>query len=166
MKKFCFDTSGLSNPHEKMPEDIHESMWAMVCGMIAAGDFAVNAEIYNEMQSIPGNLGNCIDSNKASMILEVGDDAWNYAAYVGQNSAMLESHHDFIREYCGGGAKTVCVNDISIIALAKSLGLPLVSMENSAGDSPSKRQIPDVCNMEHVEHLTFNDFLRRSGRKF
>ncbi len=27
MKKYAFDTSGISNPLESMPEDIHESMW-------------------------------------------------------------------------------------------------------------------------------------------
>ena len=27
MKKYAFDTSGISNPLESMPEDIHESLW-------------------------------------------------------------------------------------------------------------------------------------------
>jgi len=27
MKKYAFDTSGISNPLESMPEDIHESIW-------------------------------------------------------------------------------------------------------------------------------------------
>ena len=56
------------------------------------------------------------------------------------------------------------LNDISIIALAKALDLPLVSMEKPASvNATARRKIPDVCRLVQVEHLTFNDFLRREG---
>ena len=55
------------------------------------------------------------------------------------------------------------LNDISIIALAKATGLPLVSMESSTGNSAKRKRIPDICDLEEVAHLTFNDFLRRAG---
>jgi hypothetical protein len=30
MKKYCLDTSGLSNPLEFMPEDIHVTLWGVL----------------------------------------------------------------------------------------------------------------------------------------
>jgi hypothetical protein len=50
------------------------------------------------------------------------------------------------------------LNDVTIIALAKTLSLPLVSMESSAVPSPKKKRIPDICPLEGVTHLTFNEF--------
>lgn len=163
MKKYCFDTSGFSYSHEKMPEDIHKSMWAKLSAMVEAGEFAVNAEIYKEMLSITGKFGQCIKDNKDAMLLEVGQGGWNYAAYVAHNNAMNATHHAYISEYSGGSPKTVCINDVSIIALAKTLNVPLVSGEVTAGKSPSKRRIPDVCKLEGVNHYDINDFLRAAN---
>jgi hypothetical protein len=78
---------------------------------------------------------------------------------------MNMEHHKFISEYNGGSKKTVGLNDMSVIALAKSLGLPLVSMEVSVQSSSVKRRIPDVCAIEAVEHLSFSDFLRKERIK-
>ena len=56
------------------------------------------------------------------------------------------------------------MNDISIIALAKVLALPVVSMETLIRQPEAKwRRIPNVCLAENVEHLSFNDFLRREN---
>ena len=77
---------------------------------------------------------------------------------------MQISQRAFISEYNGGYKKTVCLNDISIIALAKSLALPVVSMEALIRQPGAKwRRIPNVCLAENVEHLWFNDFLRREN---
>ena len=59
------------------------------------------------------------------------------------------------------------MNDISIVALAKTLDVPLVSMETKSGkDAVKRRKIPDVCLLEGVEHLDFNEFLRREQIPF
>jgi hypothetical protein len=51
---------------------------------------------------------------------------------------------------------------MSIIALGKTLSLPVVSMEALIMQPESKnRRIPNICQIETVEHLTFSDFLRR-----
>ena len=165
MKTFCVDTSGFSNPLESMPEDIHESMWAKVMAIIEKGQIAVTAEIYDEMVHIPGTVGKCIKDHKAEMVLEVSKGNWNWKAYVACTAAMNTTQHKFISEYCGGSPKTVNLKDMSIVALAKTLGLPLVSMEVSAKPSNEKRRIPDVCQMEGVKHLTFSDFLRANNIK-
>jgi len=48
-KKYCLDTSGLSNPLEAMPEDVHSTLWKSVASVICAGKFAVTKEIYDEL---------------------------------------------------------------------------------------------------------------------
>jgi hypothetical protein len=166
MKKYCFDTSGISNPLESMPEDIHESMWnGFKAKCLQAGIIAVTQEIYDEMENIPGSVGQCIKSNKTELIMEVGGD-WDWGTYITHVNKMEDDHHDFISEYTGGSKKTVCLNDISIIALAKTLMLPVVSMEEPVTSSSKKLHIPDVCNLESVEHLSFSEFLRREKLKF
>jgi hypothetical protein len=164
MKKYCFDTSGISNPLEMMPEDIYDSMWAKVTDVIITGCIAVTKEIYDEMKHIPGQIGACIKSNEAQMLLEVGKKGWNWEPYVKCAEDMQISQRTFISEYNGGSKRTVCLNDISIIALAKVLVLPVVSMETLIRQPEAKwRRIPNVCMAEHVEHLSFNDFLRREN---
>lgn len=124
---------------------------------------AVTIEIYTEMHgSIRGLVGNCIDHNKANMLREIGDETWDYSVYALVAAAMQIRQHDFISEYTGGSKKTVGLADISIIALAKALNVPMVSMEKPVRAGViGKRKIPDVCRDEGVEHLDFNEFLRR-----
>ncbi len=164
MKRYCFDTSGFSNPLETMPEEIHAWLWLDVRARIEAGEIAVTTEIYEEMTHIPGEVGACIQVNRDSLVLEVGDDGWNWVAYKNQATTLQLTHQNFISEYNGGSPKMVSLNDISIVALAKALELPLVSMEVMVRDpNARKRKIPNICQDEMVEHLTFNDYLRREG---
>ncbi len=66
MKKYAFDTSGISNPLESMPEDIHESIWKTFKETILpSGIIAVTQEIYDEMGSIQGSVGQAIKDNKS-----------------------------------------------------------------------------------------------------
>jgi len=163
MKRYCVDTSGLSNPLETMPEDIFSSLWANIYGLIEDGIFAVTPEIYEELILIDGNISEAIKNNKDSIILDIGGNDWDWEAYVQHSNAMNITHHDFISEYSGGSPKTVGLNDMTIIALAKTLQLPLISMESFATNSLTKKRIPDICRLEDIEHLTFNDFLRAEG---
>jgi hypothetical protein len=76
---------------------------------------------------------------------------------------MRTTHHDIISEYNGGRKGTVGLNDVSIVALAKTLGLPVISMESPNFQSTDKRvRIPGLCAKEGVEHLTFNEFLTKA----
>jgi hypothetical protein len=86
MKKYCFDTSGISTPLERLPEDIYESLWLRVVGVIEWGAIAVTTEIYDELHgNVRGQIGECIDGNRARMVLEVGDVTWDKAAYRAAN---------------------------------------------------------------------------------
>jgi hypothetical protein len=166
MKKYCFDTSGISTPLETMPEDIHESMWARFkTQLLKTGLIAVTQEIYQEMEHITGSVGQCIKDNKASLVMEVGED-WDWGTYITHANKMEDNRREFISEYIGGSKKTVGLNDLSIIALAKTLSIPVVSMEVRVTAGSKKLHIPDVCDRESVEHLTFSDFLRKEKLKF
>ena len=78
MKKYCFDTSGISNPLELMPEDIHASLWnGFKAKCLQPGIIAVTQEIYDEMPHIQGSVGQCIKDHKADLLMEVGDD-WDW----------------------------------------------------------------------------------------
>jgi hypothetical protein len=166
MKKYAFDTSGISNPLESMPEDIHESLWKnFKTKTLPSGIIAVTQEIFTEMESIPGPVGESIKSNKSNILMEVGED-WDWGAYIGHCNRMEEDHRDYISEFTGGSKKTVCLNDISIIALAKTLGIPVVSMEKPVSNDSLKLHIPDVCRLENVDHMTFSEFCRKEEMKF
>ena len=126
---------------------------------------AVTQEIYDEMEHLPGSVGQCIKDNKNSLLLEVGED-WDWGSYIDHLNKMQEDHKDFISEFIGGSKKTVGLTDISIIALAKTLKLPVVSMEVEVTAGSKKLHIPDICRLQSVEHLTFSQFLRKENLKF
>jgi hypothetical protein len=162
-KKYCLDTSGLSNPLESMPEIIpmYQPIWNHVKTHIENGIFAVNDEIYQELFCLNGQVGQCLKDNKAKLVLEVGE-AWDWQRYLDIFEDMRVRHRAIISEYNGNRKGTVGLNDVSIVALAKCLGLPIISMESiSFQTSTTKVRIPGLCDLEGVEHLTFNDFLTR-----
>ncbi len=162
MKRYCFDTYGISNPLEFMPEDIHGWMWDRMIDFIQSDFLAVTKEIYDEMTHIQGRIGDCIRNSEELMVLEVNKGDWDWEVYVRHVADMQRRHHQFISEYNGGSRRTICLNDMSIIALGKTLSLPVVSMEALIMQPESKnRRIPNICQIETVEHLTFSDFLRR-----
>ncbi len=164
MKRYCFDTSGLSKPYQDMPEDIYGRLWEGMKQVITAGLIAVTKEIYDEMVCIEGSLGECIRANQAKLQLEIGQPDWNWEAYLAHMVRMQTQHHAYISEYTGGRKGTVGLKDLTIIGMAKTLGLPVVSMEVFITQSESKnRRIPNICHMEGVEHLDFNHFLRKQG---
>ena len=99
----------------------------------------------------------------ANLVMEVGTKDWEWPKYVEQSTKLNITYHDFISEYSGGSPKTICLNDMTIVALAGALNLPVISMEGRTSNSPNKRRIPDICFSENIEHLTFNDFLRREN---
>lgn len=164
MKKYCLDTSGLSTALEQMPEDIHVTLWSRIMAIIVAGDLAVTREIYDELIHIQGPVGDCIRANEPALVLEVGQATWNSWDYITHSQRMLVDHRNFISEYIGGSKKTVGITDMSIVALGKALSLPVISGEKKCShQTKAKRKIPDVCAIEGVIPMSFNDFLRAAG---
>jgi hypothetical protein len=166
MAKYCVDTSGLSHPYEEIPEDIHPSLWDRVRKTIADGHVAVTQEIFGEVVQIDGGLGNYLASQKGLILHEVLKGDWDWKAYIAEAAKMQVTHKGFISEFIGGSKKTVCLNDLSIIALAKTLKVPVLSMEKPVQANAKKLHIPDVCKIEGVEHVTFSDFCRKENFKF
>ena len=165
MKKFCIDTSAITNPLYSTPEDVYPTLWLRVAEAIESGIFAVTTEIYEELNgSVSGRIGECIDANRTNLVMEIAAGNWSDVEYVEQVTRMQSQYRRFISEYSEGNpAKTVCMNDISIIALSKTLGVPVVSMEASTTTSERHKRIPDICRLDGIEHLDFNQLLRRIG---
>lgn len=151
-----------------MPEDIHSSLWSQVAKLVDGGKFAVTTEIYEELIHLPGTIGDCIRNNKENLQFEIEEEHWDWESYLAHVERMRESYKDVISEYNGNRRNTVGLNDISIIALGKTLGLPVISSETKLRmeqESTKRQKIPDVCDLEGVNHLTFNQFLRAEGIK-
>src|SRR6266481_1705209 len=166
MKAYCLDTSGVSTPLEFMPEDIHSSIWSAVADLVTAGKFAVTAEIYEELCHLPGALGDCIKANEENLQLEIEEDSWDWKSYLGCYEEMKKKYQAVISEYNGNRKNTVGLKDLTIIALAKTLKLPVISSEkklNALQESDKRQKIPDICDKESVAHMSFNDLLRAEG---
>lgn len=166
MKRFCFDNSGFTNPHVRMPETIgiYRGLWQQMTDFLLAGHIGTTQEIYDEMCHVPDAFGDCIRANRSALVMEVGEGDWNYAVYIRQYNRLAKQYEAHLSEYTHmSAADTICLNDMTVIALAKTLDLPVVSEESSAGNSPLKRRIPDICLAEGIPHLYFNDFLEQVG---
>jgi hypothetical protein len=97
MKEYCFDTSGLSTPWLELPETIHQSLWAKVMERIEDGKVAVTKEVYDEMCHCAGKLGTCIKECKELLILEVGEEDWDWESYTRHATRMQEAHKNLFR---------------------------------------------------------------------
>jgi hypothetical protein len=149
-----------------MPESvpIYRPIWDCVRQCIADDKIAATAEIYDELTHIRGPLGDCISEHKSELLMEVDDDSWDGPRYVREYDRMRKDHAEWIAEYSmKSAASTICLNDLTAVALAKTLGIPVVSMETRATGSPKHKRIPDICDLEDVLHYTFNDFMTIEG---
>lgn len=164
MPKYCLDMSGLSNPAQHMPQDIHASMWKQVENLIVAGTFATTTDVFDELTHIPPPIGECIAANAAALVFEVGGDGWDWQRYISHTNRMQNAYEAYISERNRDREHTINLNDLSVIALAKTLALPLISMEARKGERAAlRRGIPDICDAEQVQHMTFSDLLRAEG---
>jgi hypothetical protein len=165
MHKYCLDTSGLSNPLLDLPDDIHVSLWSKVVLKIEEGVFCWNEEINEELKSIYGSLGACLMNCSPKCCYEVGADTWDWEQYLQYVEVWRGTYRHVISEYNSSRKSTIGLNDLSIVAFAKTKGLPLVSMEkrNVGGPSQTKIKMPDLCDLVGVSHLSFNEFLRKEG---
>jgi Domain of unknown function (DUF4411) len=155
--------SGFGAPLENMPDDIHTVLWSNVANLVAKNTFAVTTEIYEELEHLPGPIGECIKNNKENLHLEIEDENWDWQTYIGHVERMRVTYADVISENNGNRKNTIGINDLSIVALAKTLGLPVISSEkklHGEQDSKKRQKIPDICEKEGVQHMTFNDLLR------
>lgn len=136
--------------------------------LVTAGKFAVTAEIYDELCHLPGPFGECIKANESNLQLEIEEDSWDWKSYVKIYEELKVKYASVISEYNSNRKNTIGLNDLTIVALAKTLKIPVVSSEkrlSAMGDSEKRQKIPDVCDKEGIEHKTFNDLLRAEGIK-
>jgi len=109
-------------------------------------------------------VGQCLKDHMAEIRLEVGSGRWNYNDYIGNFKALHPRYEKFIAG-TGGSKASLSMADFSIVILAKTLALPVISMETACAHNLHTKscKIPDVCAAEGVLHMTFNDFLRSEG---
>ena len=165
MFRYCLDTSGFSNPALDLPEDIHVTLWTKIVALVETHALCWNREIGDELKSITGAIGQCLRDCDSDCCLEIGAGNWPWEDYLAHVERMRVEYRQYISEYNGNRKNTIGLNDLSIVALAKTLGLPVLSMEkpNRGQVSERKMRIPDLCVAEGVMHYDFNGFLRAEG---
>jgi hypothetical protein len=97
-----------------------------------------------------------------------GEETWDWKTYVTHYEEMKTKYESVVSEYNGNRKNTVGLKDLTIIALAKTLKLPVVSSEkrlSAMQDSDKRQKIPDICDKEGVVHIGFNELLRAEGIK-
>ncbi len=162
MKQYCLDTSGVSEPLQRTPEDLYPSLWKPIKDILASGRIAITKEIFDEMVVMDGSLGAFIKAHRQELLLEIGGN-WEWQDYVQNTNGLQQQFSGFISENNNDRKGTVGMNDISIIALAQTLRLPLINMEVEINESPKKKRTPNICRDIGVVSIQFNDFLRAEG---
>jgi len=152
-----------------MPPDIHETLWRVLANLVDAGTFCWNKEIWNEIDgSIYGDIAqNLKAANKAGCLYDLDDPSWDVRSYIDNQNDLCARYSGYIAEY-NGKDNTVGLNDVSIIALAKTLNKPVASMERentNPGSSLIRMRIPELCSREKIPHLNFVQLLRKEGVK-
>ena len=165
MPRYCLDMSGLSNPAQQMPQDIHTLLWAQIKRRIVAGVFATTPEVYEELTNLLPPIGECIAENKDKLVYEVGTDQWDWELYAEHTIRMQTEYKAFISEWNNGRAHTINLNDLSVVALGKTLALPVISMEARRAGAKKRRGIPDICDAEKIKHMDFNELLKAENIK-
>lgn len=165
MHKFCLDTSWISSPIIDMPPDVHVTLWSRISSLIDAGAFCWNTEIWQEMHgSIYGEIGEKLKEHNKSSCYEIGSDDWDWIQYLYHVENIRNGYKKYISEYNGNRKGTVSLNDCSIVCLAKTLKLPVASMEKpNRQPSLIRIRIPELCERENVEHVDLNELLRKEG---
>ena len=160
MPKYCLDTSGLSNPYANMPEAEYPTVWKSIYPLIQSNLLCWNEEIDAELQLIQGKLHSVLKNARKQCCYKIGDTTWSWQSYLNTYTTWNTKYRDYISEYNNNRANTIGKNDISIVALSKTLDLPLISMEVPVSSGAKKRlHIPDLCSKEGIRHLTFNELL-------
>jgi hypothetical protein len=163
--RYCLDTSAISNPLMGMPEDCFGSLWQKIETLISSNVFCCNAEIAEQYTHIVGSVGKCLVYHTPKMLYEIGIGGWAWSEYILYVNIMSKKYHAFISDYHNNRQNTIDLKDLSLVALAKTLALPVVSMEGFDGGqiSATKMRIPRLCINENVIHYTFIGLLRKEG---
>lgn len=161
MFEYCLDTSGLSNPYIEVPPTIYKTLWQIVYDLIDVRTFCWTKEIDSQLSLIRGDLGAKLREQSSHCCYEIGTDNWPWREYIDTIDEWHYVYQENISEYNGNRKNTIDLADLSIVALAKVLEKPVLSMEKPSPIFSSSRRlrIPDLCVSEDVEHVDFNTVL-------
>lgn len=161
MPKYCLDTSGLSKPFIDLPQHVFPTLWQKVGECIANDCFCWNDDIAEQFERLVEPLQSLLKNRERTCRFRDNDVSWPYDKYIALVSEWQTAYKQYISEFNDNRKDTIGLTDLSIVALAKTLTLPVVSMERPNSNQPSEKKIriPELCEREKIKHLTFVEFL-------
>lgn len=165
MTNYCLDTSGVSKPWLELPVRVFPTLWLKVWDRIENDCFCWNDEIAQEIDRLDDPLRKKLKSREHVCRFRNDSTLWPYGNYSNLILEWERKYSQYIQENHGNRTGTIGRADLSIVALAKTLTLPIVSMERPNTSSPSKTKIriPELCKRENITHLNFVEFLEAEG---
>lgn len=80
-----------------------------------------------------------------------------------ESDAQLQAAKDIVNKYEAYGLDLNRLGDLEVMALAKSRGLSVISLESPKEHRLDRPKIPNVCEEFGIGYLGFNGFLRAEG---
>lgn len=80
-----------------------------------------------------------------------------------ESDDQLLAAKEIVNRYPAYGLDMNRLGDLEVMALAKSRGLTVVSLESQKQHRPDRPKIPIVCSEFGIEYKSFHDFLRAEG---
>jgi len=153
---YCIDTnvilSFLSETDDEFyGADIFKEQWHQIEQRIQSGEIVAPREVEREL------------GRHAKKRAKVGP--WlktRRYMFCDVDSAQLEFAKRVVNKYPAYGRDNNYLGDLTVISLAGSRGLAVISLEQPVQQSGQKRpKIPNVCNEFGITHLSVSGFLRR-----
>lgn len=159
LPRYCIDTNVIvsflrGTDDEFYGSDVFAPQWSFIEGLIARGAIVSPREVERELMgwrnSIEG-VARWVRSCKR-MFLDI--DA----------SAQLWAAKEIVNAYPAYASNLNYVGDLSVMALAKYLGIAVLTLEKRVDQHSEKRpKIPNVCEQFEIDCLSVSGFLRKEG---
>ncbi len=142
--KYVFDNSPLSALFRNYYRDRFPSLWESFDTMIAEGEITSTREVLREIENIGGEVAIWASDNKGLFVTPTAEEA----EFVTEIYKVAHFQQNIERQKILRGGQNA---DTFLIARAKTLGIPVVTMEKYKEHSV---KIPNICEHFGVECLT------------
>ena len=145
--------------------DVHVTLWKVILEHTERGTFCWTEQIWQQLKLIQDSrILDCLNHCNRSACLRVGEINWPDQLYLDHLERIQDTYRDYISELNEKRKRTIDLVDCSIVSLAVTLNLPVLSMEKPIGPSSTIRlKIPDLCAREDVQHYDLTGFFRTEG---
>lgn len=155
--RYCIDTNVIvsfikKTDNEFYGSDVFKPQWDFLESLIVTGAIIatreVEAELTKACRVIP-EMAVWLKKHKY-MFVDVEEDD------------QLESAKKILKEYPVYGFTDNYLGDLSVMTLADSMNIAVISLEGETpGKAVNRPKIPNVCNEFNIDHVSFSGFLRR-----